>query len=74
MITMLVIFKVIVIDRGRIVERGTHHQLLELNGVYKKLVLRQLSTGAKTDHEDMPGQIQLNPHLLEPAEEEDEHP
>ena len=33
------------IDQGKIVERGTHQELLELGGVYKKLVLRQLSNG-----------------------------
>ena len=32
------------IDKGHIVERGTHETLLAKEGVYKKLVLRQLST------------------------------
>ena len=27
---------------GTVVERGTHHQLLEQNGAYKKLVSKQL--------------------------------
>lgn len=30
-------------DKGRIVEQGTHSQLLELGGVYKQLVVRQLT-------------------------------
>jgi hypothetical protein len=34
-----------VIDKGQVVEQGTHDELLHLNGVYKKLVLRQLMTG-----------------------------
>ncbi|XP_072103930.1 ABC transporter B family member 1-like isoform X1 [Mobula birostris] len=38
--------KVIVIDKGRIVECGTHKNLLEKGGIYKKLVLHQLTAGA----------------------------
>ncbi|KAL4224048.1 hypothetical protein ACF0H5_017505 [Mactra antiquata] len=37
--------KVVVIDKGQIVEVGTHDELLCANGVYKKLVLRQLTAG-----------------------------
>lgn len=64
---------VIVIDQGRIVERGTHKELLELGGVYKKLVLRQLSTGSHQGAgNDLAGRIGDNPHLLEPTLEENE--
>ncbi|XP_014663752.1 PREDICTED: ABC transporter B family member 25-like isoform X2 [Priapulus caudatus] len=35
---------VIVIDKGIIVEQGTHEDLLARNGVYRKLVLRQLTS------------------------------
>ena len=31
-----------VVDKGRIIERGTHQQLLDAGGVYCKLVGRQL--------------------------------
>ncbi|KXJ29192.1 ABC transporter B family member 25 [Exaiptasia diaphana] len=34
---------VLVMDKGKIVERGSHDDLIALNGVYKKLVLRQLT-------------------------------
>ncbi len=30
--------EILVLDRGRIVERGTHYQLLEKNGLYKRMV------------------------------------
>ena len=50
------------IDKGHIVERGTHKDLLANNGVYKKLVLRQLSTSQGTAETD------FNADLLEPGE------
>ena len=41
------------IDGGNLVEAGTHEELLDKNGVYKRLVLRQLMAGntynTKTD-------------------------
>ena len=52
------------IDKGCIVERGTHKDLLASNGVYKKLVLRQLSTSQGTAEAD----DGFNPDLLEPSE------
>jgi len=33
---------VAVVDNGKIVEQGTHDELLEANGIYKNLVQRQL--------------------------------
>ena len=34
--------EILVMKEGTVVERGTHHQLLEQNGAYKKLVSKQL--------------------------------
>ena len=34
--------KIVVLRQGNIVEQGTHDELVELNGFYKKLVERQL--------------------------------
>lgn len=52
------------IDKGHIVERGSHEDLLANNGVYKKLVLRQLSTSQGTAETD----DGFNADLLEPGE------
>ena len=35
---------ILFMDKGRIIEQGTHKELIELNGEYKKLVKRQLET------------------------------
>ena len=34
--------EIIVLDKGNVVERGNHKFLLEKDGIYKKLVNRQL--------------------------------
>jgi subfamily B ATP-binding cassette protein MsbA len=33
--------KIVVMQKGKIVEQGTHDELLSLNGMYSKLVLMQ---------------------------------
>ena len=40
---MFIRAQVLVVDKGVIVETGTHDELIERDGVYKKLVLRQLN-------------------------------
>ncbi|MBW7473804.1 ABC transporter ATP-binding protein/permease [Paenibacillus oenotherae] len=42
---------VLVLQDGEIVERGTHDGLLERNGLYKKLYLKQFAPGAADDKE-----------------------
>ena len=39
--------KIIVVDKGKIVESGTHQELLNLNGKYKELMEKQLSNNEK---------------------------
>lgn len=58
------LLQVLVIDKGHIVERGTHDTLLAKNGVYKKLVLRQLSTSQHTAG----APDNFDPDLLKPGE------
>jgi ATP-binding cassette, subfamily B, bacterial len=36
---------ILVIDQGMIVERGSHHELLQRNGYYAKLIQSQLASG-----------------------------
>lgn len=42
---MVCFSQVVVIDRGEIAEMGTHDELLEKRGIYRRLVLRQLTAG-----------------------------
>jgi ABC-type multidrug transport system fused ATPase/permease subunit len=44
---------VLVLDEGRVVERGTHQELLDLNGLYADLYNRQFYV-AKKDQDQMP--------------------
>ncbi len=41
--------QVVVIEKGEVVEQGTHDQLIAQGGVYKQLVLRQLTAGELTN-------------------------
>ena len=45
--------KVIVIDQGSIVEQGTHDELCQQEGIYKKLVIRQLLTKESIGNEQI---------------------
>ncbi|MDH4423995.1 ABC transporter ATP-binding protein [Bacillus cereus] len=42
--------KIIVMDNGRIVESGTHHELMKLDGQYAKLYRLQMSNFAKEEN------------------------
>jgi subfamily B ATP-binding cassette protein HlyB/CyaB len=52
--------KIVVIDKGRIIESGTHDELLEANGYYARLygyqnhnpVIRALETSTVPQHTD----------------------
>ncbi|XP_032872274.1 antigen peptide transporter 2-like [Amblyraja radiata] len=37
--------RIVVLEGGRVVERGTHSQLMELGGCYSRMVLRQFTNG-----------------------------
>ena len=50
---------------------GTHHELLDKNGIYKKLVLRQLSKGALDANPALPSE-DINVDLFESIEEDEE--
>lgn len=41
--------QIVVLDSGRVVEQGTHSELLARAGVYKQLVYRQLAAGEYGD-------------------------
>jgi ABC-type transport system involved in Fe-S cluster assembly fused permease/ATPase subunit len=34
--------EILCLNKGKVVERGTHQELIDMNGVYKTLVERQL--------------------------------
>lgn len=44
--------KIFVIDHGKVVENGTHDELLKLNGVYSGLASRQMAFGNKEDKKE----------------------
>ena len=47
--------QVIVIEKGCVVEQGTHSELVAHDGVYKQLVMRQLMAGEERGGEKMNG-------------------
>ncbi|XP_029638148.1 ABC transporter B family member 27 [Octopus sinensis] len=59
--------QVLVIDKGCIVEQGTHDELLALNGVYKRLVVRQLAVPGNIDAPKHPATAE-NQNLFQPSE------
>ena len=58
------------IDKGTIAEMGTHSELLAHNGVYKRLVLRQLTSGNEAKGQGVEGSgIELSGSPLEGSSE-----
>jgi ATP-binding cassette subfamily B protein len=51
--TVLSADQILVVDRGRIVQRGSHSELIAEGGIYKELYERQFRTGShRTDSQD----------------------
>ena len=42
--------RILVIDRGRIIEQGKHDELLKLNGLYHKLYMMQFKNGPEVEN------------------------
>ena len=42
----------IVLNNGRVEEQGTHEELCQMDGIYKRLVLRQLLTKDHVNKEE----------------------
>lgn len=43
--TVLTADRIVVLENGKVVEEGTHHSLLEIDGVYSRLFKREAETG-----------------------------
>ena len=41
--------KILVLDQGEIVQQGTHNQLINIDGYYKELYIKQLSEASNTN-------------------------
>jgi ATP-binding cassette subfamily B protein len=54
--TILAADKILVLDEGRLVEEGTHAELMARDGLYAHLYQTQFGTEVETHHTDGPGQ------------------
>lgn len=52
--TVLKADKIIVLDQGRIVAQGTHHQLLHSSPIYREIYDSQLGNGLQLEREEQP--------------------
>jgi ABC-type transport system involved in Fe-S cluster assembly fused permease/ATPase subunit len=66
--------EIIVLDQGRIVERGTHQQLLAANGLYASMWNRQREAEAAREKLAQIGDSTAGPHPERGASAEDEAP
>ena len=39
---------ILLVDDGRVIERGTHEELMDAHGVYRDMVLRQVASSAQS--------------------------
>jgi ABC-type transport system involved in cytochrome bd biosynthesis fused ATPase/permease subunit len=46
--------KIIVLDQGEIAETGTHEELVQKNGLYRRIYETQLATQAKPETQTQP--------------------
>ena len=68
--TIAALDRLIVLDRGRIAEEGTHAQLIERGGIYAQLWSRQVGgfiDAGRMDEEDMVGDVTGTTAVMETA-------
>ena len=56
--TILSADQILVIDKGKLVQRGTHASLLEQGGLYRDLYEKQFSAAGSSDKEEEEGEEQ----------------
>ncbi len=60
---------ILVIDQGKIVERGTHHQLLGRSGYYSQLIYSQLANGEIKENRLFSGRLTVPAKKVVPLPE-----
>ncbi|KAI8075116.1 putative ABC transporter protein [Gongronella butleri] len=66
---------IVVMDKGRVVEQGTHHSLLQSNGVYASLVAKQsISTKRKTTNTNSPQTEMIPARPVQPRQRQRQRP
>ena len=64
--TVVVADRILVIDKGWLVESGTHSQLLHEGGVYSRLV-QEGERGIPLERKSMPGEVSINQQVVDEA-------